>query len=218
MDNQFKLNRTRALRSLAVMVALLLWSLPVLAHCDTMDGPVVKDAQTAIQEKNVEQVLKWVRPEDEGEIRELFAKTLTAREKSAEARELLDQHFFETLVRVHRAGEGAPYTGLKPAGTPIDAGIAEAEKALNADFGQGLVKDLQAGLEHAVGERLSRVVEAKKHADESVEAGREYVEAYVEYIHFVERLYVVIAGTAGEAHGADQAHEAADHTAHHSNG
>ena len=37
-------------------------------------------------------------------------------------------------------------------------------------------------------ERHHRVAELYKHKDESVEAGRSYVQAYVEYTHYAERL------------------------------
>jgi hypothetical protein len=86
------------------------------AHCDTLDGPVVMTAKAALEKGDVTPVLKWVRKEDEKEIREQFKKTLTVRAKGPEAKELADMYFFETLVRIHRAGEGAPYTGLKSAG------------------------------------------------------------------------------------------------------
>ena len=88
----------------------------VSAHCDTLEGPVVSTAKAALENGDVTPVLKWVKEDDEKEIRELFAKTLSARKQGKEARELADRYFFETLVRVHRAGEKAPFTGLKPAG------------------------------------------------------------------------------------------------------
>jgi hypothetical protein len=86
----------------------------VLAHCDTLDGPVVQTARTALEKGDITPLLKWVRVEDEKEIKDAFEKTLAVRRKGAEAKELADMYFFETLVRIHRAGEGAPYTGLKP--------------------------------------------------------------------------------------------------------
>ena len=76
------------------------------AHCDTLDGPVVADAKAALQKGDVEPVLKWVRADDEKEIREAFAKTLKVRGLGDDSRDLADYHFFETLVRSHRAGEG----------------------------------------------------------------------------------------------------------------
>lgn len=95
----------------------------VSAHCDGMDGPVVIAAQKALAKQDVNLVLIWVQKEDEQELRDVFDQTLRIRELSAEARELADRYFFETLVRIHRAGEGAPYTGLKPAGRDLGPAI-----------------------------------------------------------------------------------------------
>ena len=86
----------------------------VFAHCDTMDGPVVAAAKAALEKGDVTPVLKWVAKDREGEIRTAFQKTLAVRSKGPEAKELAHMYFFETLVRIHRAGEGAPYTGLQP--------------------------------------------------------------------------------------------------------
>jgi hypothetical protein len=83
------------------------------SHCDTLEGPVVMTAKAALDKGDVTPVLKWVKKEHEGEIREAFKNTLAVRKMSPEARKLADKYFFETLVRIHRAGEGAPYTGLQ---------------------------------------------------------------------------------------------------------
>ncbi len=198
-------SRLNNIQFLGLLALPLVLSMSAFAHCDTLDGPVVTDAKTALAEKNVEPVLKWVRPQDEAEIRELFAKTVKVRESDAEVRELVDRHFFETLVRVHRAGEGAPFTGLKPADTPVEPGIEGAEEALATGSDNELVTNLQAELGKALNMRYSHVLEARERSDESVEAGRAYVAAYVEYIHFVERLHETIASPSHEGHG--EAHE-----------
>src|SRR5512138_2915043 len=91
----------------------LLWPRPAAAHCDTMGGPVIADAKVALAKGDLTPVLKWVKPENEPEVRTAFTQTLKVRAQGPEARELADRYFFETLVRIHRAGEGAPYTGLK---------------------------------------------------------------------------------------------------------
>ena len=97
----------------AVVAAMLLF-VPgiVFAHCDGLDGPLVKAAQKALETGDVNLVLIWVQKKDEAEVRQAFQKTLTVRKSSAQAGELADRYFFETVVRLHRAGEGAPYTGL----------------------------------------------------------------------------------------------------------
>src|ERR1035441_494173 len=95
-----------------------------------MHSPVVKAAQKALAETNVNLVLIWVHQDDEAQIKLAFEKTLAVRKLNPEARELADQYFFETLVRIHRAGEGAPYTGLKPAGRDLGPVIPAADKAI----------------------------------------------------------------------------------------
>src|SRR5512142_849988 len=102
-----KINKVRVL--LVVFAGLALWgfsSSEACAHCDTMDGPVVNTARMALEKGDVTSVLKWVRKEDEGEIKVQFQKTLAARKQGKEAKELADKYFFETLIRIHRAGEG----------------------------------------------------------------------------------------------------------------
>lgn len=169
---------------------------PAHAHCDTMDGPVVASARTALEKSSVTPVLRWVSKEHEGEIREAFAKVLALRSKTPEAADIADRWFLETLVRVHREGEGAPYTGLKPSGTDPGPGVLDADKALETGNGDALIKALTEVVAEGVKHRLHRAVEAKKHADESVEAGREFVEAYVQYVHYVEGLHVAASGSA----------------------
>jgi hypothetical protein len=82
-----------------------------------MDGPVVKAAEKALATKNVNLVLIWVQEKDEAVIKQAFRQTLALRTVTNEARDFADRCFFETLVRLHRAGEGEPFTGIEPAGT-----------------------------------------------------------------------------------------------------
>ena len=51
------------------------------AHCDTLDGPVIQDAQKALETKDVTPVLKWVKQKDEKAVRAEFAKALSAKGK-----------------------------------------------------------------------------------------------------------------------------------------
>jgi len=182
------------------------------AHCDTLAGPVVMDAKKALEKGDVTPVLKWVKKEHEGEIKEAFKKTLAARTQGKEAKELADMYFFETLVRIHRAGEGAPYTGLKPA-EEIEPIIVETDKALESGSVDNLIKKVSDVVSAGIRERFVHVRDTKKHSDESVEAGREFVEAYVEYTHYVERLYLD-AGAQGSHHEESKKTGGEDHHMH----
>mgnify|MGYP001766410201 CR=1 FL=1 len=191
-------------RWLAVISAMALWAAPALwAHCDTLDGPVVAAARAALDKGDVTPVLKWIQPGQEAEVRAAFERTLVVRAKGQEERELADMYFFETLVRLHRAGEGAPYTGLKPAGADPGPFVAGADRALEGGSVDALVKLLVDQAAAGVRERFAVALERRKHADESVATGREYVERYVEFVHFVERLGGALAGPAGHHEGAE---------------
>ncbi len=183
-----KTNRSKLIAA-GVFCAAWLWAAtPAFAHCDTLDGPVVTDAKTALEKKDITPVLKWIKSENEAEMKTAFARTLAVRAQGKEARELADQFFFETLVRVHRAGEGAPYTGLKPAGTKIEPAVAAADVALDNGKFDALIKTVTDEAAAGIRQRFANAVEKKKHAEHNVEAGREYVAAYVEFVHYVEAL------------------------------
>ena len=188
----------------AGVICLSLVPRTALAHCDTLDGPVVKDARAALESKDVTGVLKWVRPDKEAEIREAFQQALRVRALGSEARALADRFFFETLVRVHREGEGAPYTGLKPAGTAVDPGIAASDTALGTGSVDPLVRLLTTQVDKGLRHRFAEAAEAHKHAADSVEQGRRYVTAYVEFMHYAERL--LQDATTLAAHGETAAH------------
>lgn len=185
-----------------VCFGLLLSPRVVSAHCDTMDGPVVQDARKALETKDVTPVLKWVQVKDEKSVKDAFKKALAAQGKKQQ--QTAEKKFFESLVRVHRAGEGAPFTGLKPAGE-VEPVIAEADKALTGGSPDGLVKMVTDTANQGIRQRYEKVAEALKHKDESVQKGREYVEAYVEYTHYVERLQMDAEGHA--AHHGEVAHK-----------
>lgn len=183
----------------------------VFAHCDTMNGPVIQTARKALETGNVNLILVWVQKKDEDEIKKAFEKTLAVRKLNSQAKELADMYFFETLVRIHRAGEGAPYTGIKSADTEVDPGIEATDKALEIGSVDGLTKEMSDHLTSGILVRFNQAIEKKKHMNESVEAGREYVKAYVEFIHYIERLHLDISGKTvqhneAEGTGAEEHH------------
>ena len=168
------------------------------AHCDTLDGPVVANARNALTTGDVTPVLKWVSSDKEEEIKAVFGHTLSVRTLGEEARRLADTYFFETLVRIHRAGEGAPYSGLKP-GTAVDPAVALADQAIEDGSVEKLTMVLSNALKEGLSSRFNTVISSKKLADESIETGRAYVEAYVQFTHFAEGIHGIIAG--GVRHG-----------------
>ncbi|MBI5676878.1 MAG: hypothetical protein HZC48_13845 [Nitrospirae bacterium] len=171
----------------------------VFAHCDTMSGPVIKQAQKALDTGDVKLILIWVQKKDEAEIKKAFEKTLSVRKLNQQAKELADMYFFETLVRVHREGEGAPYTGIKPADTVVEPGIDAADKSIENGSVDHLAEEISTLVASGIRERFKDVMEKKKHMNESVDAGRAYVGSYVTFIHYVEKLHIS-ASESGEHH------------------
>jgi hypothetical protein len=151
-----------------------------------MDGPLITDARKAIAQNNVNYALKWVKAENEAEIKDAFSLMMKVRGLSPDAQLLAEKYFFETLVRIHRSGEGVPYTGVKPSGTPIDEKVKAADKSIevgNLSPLKGLVpaKDIPE-----LTERFKKVISLKSFNVNNVEAGREYIEAYVQFFKFAE--------------------------------
>lgn len=178
-----------ALTPFTLLMILMLLPSPATAHCDGLDGPVVTLARKALDTGNVDLVLPWVPKDGEPEIRRAFDRTLSVRKLGPEAKSLADTFFFETLVRVHRASEGAPYTGLKPAGLDLGPAIPAADKALDSGSTQAVEKLLTDAIRKGVREHFHAAMSQKKFAPDDVAAGRRYVEAYVPYVHYVEGLW-----------------------------
>jgi hypothetical protein len=170
------------------------------AHCDGMDGPVVTASRKALDSADINHILIWIPKQSEPEVKDLFEKALAVRKQNnPEASGLADRLFYETVVRVHRAAEGASYTGLKSAGRDWGPAISAADKALE----KGTLKDLDSLLTDAMRNGLKAHFEVVMHKQNfkknDVEAGREYVAAYVRYIHYAEKLYT-LAMTSPKGH------------------
>ncbi len=158
-------------------------------HCDSMDGPVVMAAKQALEKENVDLVLPYVRKEGETEVIEAFEKVAPVRKDGARTRELADRYFFETVVRVHRAGEGAPFTGLKPAGMDVGPVIPVAEKAIETGSADALVKTLADIVAAEARKRFDHAMHLKAHARGPVAEAREYVEAMLGLEVWAHKLY-----------------------------
>ena len=173
-------------------------------HCDALDGPLVKAARRALEARDVNLVLPYVHKIGEAEVVKAFEKVIGIRESYPAAREIADLHFFETVVRVHRAGEGAPYTGLKPAGLDVGPAIPAAERAIESGSAEELVELLTDTVRSEVMRRFGRVMELRPQAEGSVDQAREYVEAMLGlqvYAHKLNQFAKVGPHGEGEEHG-----------------
>jgi len=189
----------------SLVAALALAPMPAQAHCDTLDRPVVVEARIALTKGDITPVLKWISADDEPAVRAAFTQSLAVRKQSPEAKDLADHYFFETLVRIHRAGEGTPYTGLKP-GAAVDPAVALADQALATGSAGKLAKTLTGALDKGIRERFTKAAENQKHANDSVAVGRAFVESYVVFTHYVEGLHgQITSNTAHHAEGAEHA-------------
>ena len=150
---------------------------------------MVGAARIALQTGDLNRVLIWVRPDDISEIRRAFNEALATRKLGPQAQELADRYFFEMLVRIHRAGEGAPYTGLKPAGRNLGPAIPAADKAVETGSLDELTNLLTAAVRQELHTHFHDVVAKKSFRTDDIAAGREFIESYVTFIHYVEGLY-----------------------------
>lgn len=200
----------------AVMALVLAIVLPGIAyaHCDSLDGPVITEARTALASGDVTPLLKWVTPEQEGEVKDVFEDVMKVRGLGNDAQQLADRFLFETVVRLHRASEGAPYTGLEPAGSEEYKVEAAADRALASGSAESLAAKIGESAAAGVRERYARAQAARSHADESVEAGREYVAAYVDYVHYVLGIHDAVAASEVHHHGSRVEAPAVMHEAH----
>jgi hypothetical protein len=191
---------------MAVVVAALLLSLQeVHAHCDSVDGPVAKAVEKALETGNINPVLAYAPATVETEIRAAFEKSRKVRGFGPDARALADQAFMETVIRLHRAGEGAPYTGLKPAGIDYGPVISAADHAVETGDLAKLKAALAEEIDHALGERLAHVHELQKAPREpkdaaEVLAARERVSAELGFVTFAESIRQALLGTGAEHH------------------
>lgn len=193
--------RLMTIAPLALAILSLVPS-PASAHCDGIDGPVVAAARKALDSGDPTPVLIWVQPKDEAEVRRAFTEALTVRRINADAREFADRYFFETLVRMHRAGEGAPYTGLKPAGRDLGPAIPLADKAVASGTETELVAFVSKEVEQGIRKKFADLRRKRDFRPDDLAAGREYVASYVTFVHYIEGLHQA-AGTEAAGHYAE---------------
>lgn len=188
--------------AIVVFAFVVLYPQQASAHCDTMDGPTAKDGKLALESENLNYALKWIEADGAEELRKIFDQSIKVRALGPDARDLADQYFLESLVRIHRAGEGAPFEGLKPSGVPVDEKISAADKSIETGDLAPLAKLMASELVPELEKRFVKVLKLKDYDSDDVDAGRAYVQAYVSFFKFAE----------GEDHDHGHHH---GHGAHH---
>jgi len=199
-----RLKNIKKFRFIATFLLIGTFSISANAHCDTMDGPTVIDGQKSMKENNINYALKWVQPNFEKELKEAFNLSMKVKDLSPESKQIAEKYFFGELVRIHRQGEDAPYTGVKPAGTTIDKKVLAADKSIEIGNLSNLENLIEKDKKAELKKRFDQVIALKNFDINNVDAGREYIEAYVKFFKFAE----------GEEHHA-HTKEVHDKKAHH---
>ena len=174
-------------------------------HCDSYDGPVVQAALEALDREDIERVLPFVPKDGEEEMRQAFELVMKARAQGPEAREVADRFFFETTVRIHRAGEGAAFTGLKPAGLDVGPVIPIAEQAIENETPEPLIEFFVEHVQAEIADRYAAMARARAHADEGTDQARTYVSAMLGLEVWAHKLFGALHSDP-HGHGASHTH------------
>jgi hypothetical protein len=193
--------KVHTLFALFTIVSLSAFVTVVYAHCDTMSGPVAVAAKEALQTGEFKTIEIWVGREQQTELKQRFDECMQVRKAGGKAKELADRYFIETAIRLHRAAEGMPFTGVKPA-QPLPPDVAAAEKALEVNDVKIVTEMLTKEIETQTKMWFDKAIKAEKNKNESLEAGREWVDAYVKYVIYVHGLHQKI--NAGPQHGVGE--------------
>ncbi|MCC6497087.1 MAG: hypothetical protein IT193_12620 [Propionibacteriaceae bacterium] len=185
------------------IVTLLAALRPVIvqAHCDTAEGPAVKDGRKALETGNINYALKWIPAEGEAELRDVFERAMRVRTLGAEAAELADRLFLETMVRIHRMGEGVGFTGIQPVGTEIDPVVKAADEAIAVGSDSNLLPMVPQERRAELDKRFQAALAIRDFDVDDVAAARRYIAAYVSFFKYAE----------GEDHAHEHAHAGHSH-------
>jgi len=175
----------------------------VQAHCDTAEGPAVKDGRKALTTGNINHALKWITADGEAELRDVFEKALKVRTLGSEAAELADRLFLETMVRIHRMDEGVGFTGIQPVGTQIDPVVKAADEAIAVGSDADLLPMAPQERRAELDKRFQAALAIKDFDVDDVAAARRYIAAYVSFFKYAE-------GEDHDHHG----HEGHGHSEH----
>lgn len=181
-----KLKNLKKIGLLTAFLSFGIFAVNANAHCDTLDGPTVIDGQKAMINNNINYALKWVEPSSEKELIEAFNLSMKVKDLSPESKQIAEKYFYGELVRIHREAEGAPYTGVKAAGTVTDKKVLAADKSIETGDLTPLKALIEKDKHKELQKRFDKAISLKRFNINDVKAGREYVHAYVSFFKFAE--------------------------------
>ena len=116
----------------------------------------------------------------------MFDKAVVVRGLGPEATEVADRLFIETLVRLHRLSEGVGFSGVQPSGTGIEPVVVEADRALDTGNLEPVLALVPAERREELTRRFEAARSKRAFPVDDVEAGRQFVAAYVDYFKYAE--------------------------------
>ena len=177
---------------IALFLGMIINHSQSFSHCDTESGPVIKAAKQAIKTGNVNYILIWVQKDDSEKIIEVFNKTILNIKKDPTNQENYEKELFTTLLKVHREGEGAEFSGIKDDNTVLKP-IKMADSAIDDGSIKEVSKMVTNHIERVITEKFTELEHARQFDVNDVEAGREYVRKYVEFMHLIEGLHNLVS-------------------------
>ena len=149
----------------------------------------MRDAQKALNKDKVEIAFKWVKKDREPEIAEAFNRAVKERKANPTTREATDKIFFETLGRVHCEGENFPFLGKSPSGSKVHPVRQAIDRSLSTDEADDLTKMINEEVSKGIHDRFDKVRQFESGQEDNVDAARQYVDAYVDYVDYVEKVH-----------------------------
>lgn len=155
---------------------------------DITNGPVMGAAKMALDTGNVNYVLIWVPEASENQLKNLFEKTFCERRAGKDMQDIAINWYFETVKRLHRAGERRLYTCLKPDGPDESPVFPKVNRAIETGVADEIIGFIPKTQDHDFRYRFHHLIEKKNYDVNNVAAGRGYVAEFIDFILYLHHL------------------------------
>lgn len=164
---------------------------------DMTNGPVMGAAKMALDKGNVNYVLIWVPEESENKLKNLFEKTFCESRAGKDMEDIAINWYFETVKRLHRAGERRLYTCMNPDGSDERSVVPKVKRAIETGEADEIIGFIPKTKEHDFRHRLHHLIEKKNYDVNNVAAGREYVAEFIDFIIYLHHFCTSSSGESG---------------------